>query len=75
LGIEPLTPKALANFSPKVGVQRQPWDNEKKKIHQTLKGFVSRQTLSGLNRWLLWFFPGLSLRSNHWAEISERLRR
>jgi hypothetical protein len=31
--------------------------------------------LQGSHDCLLWVHPGLSLRSNRWAEISERLRR
>ena len=33
------------------------------------------EPFQGLKELRLALFPGLSLRSNHWAEISERLRR
>jgi len=68
-----LTPKALANFSPGFGAQRQPWGDIKPN-HQTLKGFPSRRTLSGLCVCLGWF-PGLSLALQPRAEIGQRLRR
>ncbi len=44
------------------------------KWDSTLKGLAGWRTLSGFNNNLC-SDPGLSLRSNHWAEISERLRR
>src|SRR5215204_1608008 len=40
------TPKAFANFSPGVGAQRQPWD-QNINSDRTLKGFATRLTLSG----------------------------
>ena len=55
-------------------MQRQPWVNVIKTI-QTLKGLPVRGTLSGFNAHLLYAFPGLSLRSNSWAQISQHLRR
>ena len=70
-----ITPKAFANFSPGFEVQTRTLGNTEQNSESTLKGFLSRRTLSGLNRLLVPVFPGLSLRSNRWAEISERLRR
>ena len=34
------TPKALANFSPAVRAQREPWDSNKQSL-ETLKGFAN----------------------------------
>jgi hypothetical protein len=34
------------------------------KCAQTLKGFTAGETLSGFNRFFIYRFPGLSLRSN-----------
>jgi hypothetical protein len=67
------TPKALANLSPAVGAQRQPWDVNHQE-RKTLKAFA----ICGVN--FQGFIggastPGLSLRSNRWARISQRLRR
>jgi hypothetical protein len=69
------TPKALANFSPRL--ERS--DNLGFSISikdQTLKAL----DLCGANPYrvqsmVVAVVPGLSLRSNHWAEISQRLRR
>ena len=36
-----LTPKALANSSPAVRAQREPWDSDKQSL-ETLKGFANR---------------------------------
>ena len=42
-----LTPKALANFSPAVRAQREPWDSNKQSL-ETLKGFAIDEPLQGL---------------------------
>jgi hypothetical protein len=60
-----LTPKALANFSP--GFERSENPGVVSYRVVTLQGFANRRTLSGLNVILI-HYPGLSLRSNHWAE-------
>jgi hypothetical protein len=44
-----ITPKALANLSPGLERQRQPWEHPDPFI-ATLKGFVLRETLSGFDR-------------------------
>jgi len=70
-----LTPKAFANFSPAVGAKRQPWVQSNIPV-QTLKGLVLHTPNAfSVNSVLYVRDPGLSLRSNRWAEISERLRR
>jgi len=52
---------------------REPWGHHINDV-LTLKGFANRQTLSGFACFRI-HNPGLSLRSNRWAEISQRLRR
>ena len=42
-----LTPKALANFSPAVRAQREPWASNKQSL-ETLKGFTIDKPLQGL---------------------------
>ena len=68
-----VTPKALANLSPGLERQRQPWDLVQE-VHQTLKGFVPQETLSGFKAFFD-LYPGLSLALQPWAEVSQRLRR
>jgi hypothetical protein len=58
-----------------VGAQRQPWETKLNKEGQTLKGFANAEPFQGSNDDYGDLIPGLSLRSNRWAEISERLRR
>jgi hypothetical protein len=74
---EAITPKALTNSSPMVGAQRQPWGYQEKEdltlkalahCHASVANAFSVETTSLA-------LPGLSLRSNRWAGISERLRR
>jgi len=69
-----ITPKAFANFSPAVGAQRQPWDRKQKNRPNPERVRPKRNPFR-----VKWLFdvliPGFSLRSNRWAEISERLRR
>jgi hypothetical protein len=43
-------------------------------LHLTLKGFASIEPFQVSGVFCAWI-PRLSLRSNRWAEISERLRR
>src|SRR5215213_8930434 len=69
-----ITPKAFANFSPGFERSREPWGNNLK-LHQTLKGLDSCRTLAGFVDYFCDLIPGLSLRLQPWAEISERLRR
>jgi len=69
-----LTPKALANFSPRVGAQRQPWDYNVNSLLNPARVRLLANAFSVLLLFLIGV-PGLSLRSNRWAEISERLRR
>jgi hypothetical protein len=64
-----ITPKVFANSSP--GLEQS--DNpgiDSSNIFLTLKGLLSRQTLSGLNQLVARGFPELSLRSNSGLELS-----
>ena len=69
------TPKAFANFSPVVGAQRQHWDFKIKKALNPERVRHVRVNPFRVNGSLVDCSQGLSLRSNHWAVISERLRR
>ena len=69
-GVEPVTPKALANWSPGLV---QPWVTCGT-LNQTLKAFGWDEPFQGY-RSFCFVFPGLALRSNRWAGISQRLRR
>src|SRR5690349_14185166 len=64
-----ITPKVFANSSP--GLEQS--DNpgiDSSNIFLTLKGLLSRRTLSGLNQLVVRDFPELSLRSNSGLELS-----
>jgi len=67
------TPKALANFSPGLERQRQP----RVAIQIQAKPWKGSPTYKPFQGLIVIFvrYPGLSLRSNRWAEISQRLRR
>jgi len=67
-----ITPKAFANFSP--GLERSDNPGTKQRNVLTLKGFLSRRTLTGLNRSFS-SDPKVLAALEPWAEISERLRR
>ena len=54
-----LTPKALANPSPGLEAKRQPWVEILNRF-ETLKGFLTRETLSGLNRYFDSYPQGLA---------------
>ena len=69
---EILTPKAFANFSPGFEQRENPGEPEKKSL--TLKGSAVGERFQR-SRLISIANPGLSLRSNRGAEISERLRR
>ena len=59
-----------------VGAQRQPWDQIIRKTGLTLKGLgMCGNNPYTVERTFVVRFPGLSLRPNRWAKISERLRR
>jgi len=70
------TPKAFANFSPAVGAKRQPWvrDN-KKRINPERLGVCWNNPFKVQTIVVCAVSQGCRLRSNRWAEISERLRR
>src|SRR5829696_8828706 len=73
------TPKALANFSPGVGAQRQPWVTDfnqelKRRSAKILKGFIIGEPFQGLILFLNGA-PRVVAVLQPWAEISERLRR
>jgi len=57
------TPQALANFSPGLERQRQPWDQHIKSV-LTLKGFAFKTNPFRVVRLFVIGNPGLSLRSN-----------
>jgi copper homeostasis protein len=67
-----LTPKALANFSPGLERQRQPWGPSQKTLNP--EGVCLKAGPFRLNI-LFPCYPGFSLCFEPWAEISERLRR
>src|SRR5215216_1456097 len=60
-----LTPKALANLSPGLERQRQPWVTELESWSNPFR----------VKKFLVVFDPGLSLALQPWANISQRLRR
>jgi hypothetical protein len=60
----------LANFSPAVGAQRQPWVLVHSMHIPTLKGFAARGTLSGLIVVFIHSIPELSLRSNSGLKLA-----
>jgi len=69
-----LTPKALANFSPRVGACDNLGVTTSIVLLNPARVRLLANAFSVLLSFLNWI-PGLSLRSNSWAEISERLRR
>jgi len=70
------TPKAFANFQPSGWSAATTLGTKNYKNPTTLKGLgMCENNPSGFKIVLIELIPGLSLRSNHWAEISQRLRR
>jgi hypothetical protein len=59
-----------------VGAKRQPWDQIIKKRDLTLKGLgMCAANPFRVDMGIYWTDPGLSLRANRWAKISQHLRR